>query len=248
MTSSVVITGCLGGIGSKLVEAFHRESWNVIGIDRKGSGVSTGQYGHVIEADIADFSADSDALDALGKEVRACSEGRPLCALINNAAVQNLGPLGELTTPQIVESMHVNLIAPMLLAREFLPELRKNEGSIVNIGSVHAQATKPGFAAYATSKAALHGMTRALAVDLGPQINVNTLAPAATGTAMLLAGFEGQEGALADLEDVHPLKRIASPEEIAQLALFLTSQKARFVTGATFFADGGILSRLHDPV
>lgn len=248
MKSSVIITGCLGGIGSKLVEAFHQEGWIVIGIDRKGSGGSSGHDVHIIEADIADLSADGEALGALGQKVRACAEGSQLCALINNAAVQILGPLGELSTPQIVESMHVNLIAPMLLAREFLPELHQNEGSIVNIGSVHAQATKPGFAAYATSKAALHGMTRALAVDLGPQINVNTLAPAATGTEMLLAGFEGQEEAFAELEDVHPLKRIASPEEIAQLALFLTSQKARFLTGATFFADGGILSRLHDPV
>jgi len=91
-------------------------------------------------------------------------------------------------------------------------------------------------------------MTRALAVDLGPHINVNTLAPAATGTAMLLAGFEGQEEAFSQLEEVHPLKRIASPDEIAGLALFLVSEKARFVTGTTFFADGGILSRLHDPI
>jgi NAD(P)-dependent dehydrogenase (short-subunit alcohol dehydrogenase family) len=248
MSSSVIITGCLGGIGSKLVEAFHQEGWNVIGIDREGERAEDDQIGHVIEADIADLSAHSAALTTLGAEVRARADGAPLCALINNAAIQNLGPLAKLTTPQIVESMHVNLIAPMLLAKEFLPELNENEGSIVNIGSVHAQATKPGFAAYATSKAALHGMTRALAVDLGPHINVNTLAPAATSTAMLLAGFEGQEEALAELEDVHPLKRIASPEEIAQLALFLTSEKARFVTGATFFADGGILSRLHDPV
>lgn len=248
MPSSVIITGCLGGIGSKLVEAFEKEGWNVIGIDRKGAAGSTGQHGHVIEADIGELCDDSEALAALGTKVRGCADEAPLCALINNAAVQNLGPLGELSAAQIRESMHVNLIAPMLLAKEFLPEMRENEGSIVNIGSVHAQATKPGFSAYATSKAALHGMTRALAVDLGPHINVNTLAPAATGTDMLLAGFEGEKEALAKLEDVHPLKRIASPEEIAQLALFLTSQKARFVTGATFFADGGILSRLHDPV
>jgi NAD(P)-dependent dehydrogenase (short-subunit alcohol dehydrogenase family) len=73
------------------------------------------------------------------------------------------------------------------------------------------------------------------------------LAPAATATTMLKESFAGNEKALAELEGVHPLKRIADPDEIARIALFLASKDSSFLTGATIFADGGILSRLHDP-
>jgi NAD(P)-dependent dehydrogenase (short-subunit alcohol dehydrogenase family) len=144
--------------------------------------------------------------------------------------------------------MKVNAIVPFMLTKSFLPELKQASGSVVNIGSVHAQATKPGFIAYTTSKAALHGLTRALAVDLGPGVRINTLAPAATATEMLKAGFEGNPVGYGALEKVHPAGRIAEPEEIARIALFLVSEDAEFITGATLFADGGILSRLHDPV
>ena len=94
----------------------------------------------------------------------------------------------------------------------------------------------------------MHGLTRALAVDLGPKVRVNTLAPAATATPMLMAGFKGREEAFKNLEGCHPAGRIATPEEIAKIAVFLMSEDADFITGATLYADGGVLSRLHDPV
>jgi NAD(P)-dependent dehydrogenase (short-subunit alcohol dehydrogenase family) len=100
---------------------------------------------------------------------------------------------------------------------------------------------------YATSKAALVGLTRALAVDLGSRVRVNAINPAAVATPMLLDGFKGKEALYAALGGMHPLGRIAEPAEIAQVALFLASRKAAFITGAAFDVDGGILSRLHDP-
>jgi len=119
-------------------------------------------------------------------------------------------------------------------------------GCVLNIGSVHANATKPGFVSYATSKAALHGLTRALAVDLGERCRVICLAPAATETDMLRAGFEHNPGGLEQLASMHPLNRLATPQEIARLAVVLASE-AQFCTGSTVYADGGVLSRLHDP-
>ena len=148
----------------------------------------------------------------------------------------------------MLDSLTVNTAVPYALVKAFVADLEKSEGAVINIGSVHAQATKPQFLAYATSKAALHGLTRALAVDLGPKIRVNTLAPAATETPMLKAGFENDQKSYAALKDAHPLKRMASPDEIARLALFLASRDANFLTGATIYADGGVLSRLHDPI
>ena len=248
MKKSVLITGCNGGIGEALVSAFADNGWRVIGVDRTGAVPASTQSGGVVAADIGDFANNSAALSAFGKSVRERINDAPLCAVINNAAVQNLGRLNVLSAADIVETMQVNVIAPMLLVKEFLPELVQNTGAVVNIGSVHAQATKPEFSAYATSKAALHGLTRALAVDLGPKIRVNTLAPAATETPMLKAGFEGKPEALQALKDVHPLQRIADPEEIARIAIFLASKDSAFISGATIYADGGVLSRLHDPI
>ena len=200
-----------------------------------------------IQTDIGEFLSDPEALSRFAARTRDFAGERPLRCLVNNAAVQYLAPLQDLEVSAVIETLNVNLIAPFLLAKEFLPELAAGGGSIVNIGSVHAQATKPAFAAYATSKAGLHGLTRALAVDLGPRVRVNTLAPAATATKMLMAGFADNEEAFAALEKVHPLRRIAEPAEIAHLAVFLASDQAAFLTGSTLFADGGVLSRLHDP-
>jgi NAD(P)-dependent dehydrogenase (short-subunit alcohol dehydrogenase family) len=118
---------------------------------------------------------------------------------------------------------------------------------VVNIASVHAQLTKPGFAAYATSKSALVGLTRSLAVDLEGVVRVNCISPGATGTPMLVAGFEGREEALSQLGQCHPLGRIAAPEEVARVAVFLASDDASFIDGAVLDVDGGIGARLHDP-
>lgn len=245
MKRAVLITGCNGGIGAALVRRFADAGWSVIGVDRTGAPAPGAT--RVIAADIGEICDDDKKLAAFAMQVRAALGDAPLGAIVNNAAVQILGSVAELSARDFAMTMRVNVAAPYAIVRAFLAELQAAEGAVINIGSVHAQATKPGFAAYATSKAALHGLTRALAVDLGPSVRVNTLAPAATATTMLKAGFDGNEEAFAALEDVHPLKRIAEPDEIARIALFLASPDAAFITGATIYADGGILSRLHDP-
>ena len=246
---SVLITGCAGGVGRQLCAAFAEAGWRVIGVDVLASPDKPVEGAHtVVTADIGAFTQDEAVLNAFGENVRAACEDAPLSALVNNAAVQRLGALDRLDAADIVETMNVNVIAPMLLSKLFLSDLKAAKGAILNIGSVHAQSTKPEFSAYATSKAALHGLTRALAVDLGPDVRVNALAPAAVGTEMLKDGFKGNPEGLKQLEAWHPAKRIAEPQEIAKLALFLVSPEAAFVTGSVFYADGGILSRLHDPV
>ncbi len=242
MTKAVLITGASGGIGSAMVKAFAGAGWRVIATDKKGQNGDA-----FIAEDIGVFATDAARLDDFAKKVRANLDGAPLASLVNNAAVQRLGRLDKLNAGAIAETFNVNVVAPMLLTKTFLPELEAARGAIVNIGSVHAQSTKQEFSAYATSKAAIHGLTRALAVDLGPKVRVNTLAPAAVETPMMRAGFEGKEDALKELENAHPAGRIATPEEIAKIAVFLASDDAAFMTGSTVYADGGVLSRLHDP-
>lgn len=243
---SVLITGASGGIGAALCKQFLDKGYNVIGTGSRVRESSDPSYSY-IRADLQELTLDPLALKNFSEQVRAACIGAPLKVLINNAAAQILGDTKAITSAIMQASFAVNVNAPFILTQTFLRELEDNKGCVLNIGSVHAQATKAGFIAYTTTKTALHGLTRALAVDLGGRVRVNTLAPAATATPMLLAGFEGKEEAFAELASMHPLGRIAEPSEVSEAAFFLCSDQAKFITGSTFYVDCGILSRLHDP-
>lgn len=244
---AVFITGIAGGIGAALGAAYKLAGWRVIGSGRKAPDLSICDV--FVQADLNALATDDAVLSQVVGDVRAGLGGATLSALVNNAAAQILAPTEALTAEDWQRTLNVNLTAPFRLSQAFLPELEASEhGTILNIGSVHAQSTKPDFAAYATSKAALHGMTRALAVDLGKRVRVVCLAPAAISTPMLMAGFEGREEEFKSLEACHPAERIGQPDEVAEAALFLTGPHAGFATGTTFWLDGGVLSRLHDPV
>lgn len=241
-----LITGASGGIGTALCAAYKSAGWHVIATGRATLQNNTICDDYVC-ADLTELVRDPLAMPAFAKAVRAVLKDAPLGSLINNAALQVLGRTDDLSMDDVKRSFDVNVIAPFALIKEFLPELRQESGTVVNIGTVHAQSTKSSFVAYATSKTALHGLTRSMAVDLGPDIRINTLAPGATATPMLMAGFEGQPDAFAALSEAHPLGRIAAPAEIAKAALFLSGKDSSFMTGATVYVDGGVLSRLHDP-
>src|SRR3546814_12556239 len=137
---------------------------------------------------ISDWSSDVCSSDL---------DERPIMALVNNAAVQRLAKTSAVTMADWDESITVNLTAPMRLSQALLPELAANDGIILNIGSVHAGATKKKFVSYATSKAAIHGLTRALPIDQGPDIRVVCPAPAAVSSPMLPPRSVGQDEALA---------------------------------------------------
>ena len=128
-----------------------------------------------------------------------------------------------------------------------LPELEKARGAVVNISSIHEKLTKAGFVAYSTSKTALSGLTRAMAVDLGARVKVNAICPAAIKTPMLAAGFEGRADAFDALHQAHPGGRIGLPEEVAHLARYLIAEAPAFLNGSCLGLDGGIAGRLHDP-
>jgi NAD(P)-dependent dehydrogenase (short-subunit alcohol dehydrogenase family) len=200
-----------------------------------------------IDIDLYRFCADPPYRTESLQGLRGAIEGPGLDVLINNAAVQVLRGTTELSYSDWQQTLNINLIAPFLLTQGLLQDLELGRGSVINIGSVHGELTKPGFVAYATSKSAIAGLTRAMAVDLGPQLRVNTISPAATSTPMLRAGFEGRSEALRALGAVHPLGRIAEPEEIARVALFVASPAASFMSGCNVPVTGGISSRLHDP-
>ena len=242
---AALITGAAGGIGSALVTAFKAAGYHVIATD-----LATPASHHAdcfVEADLEPVAQSDAALAAFRKAVESGLGGHQLAVLVNNAAAQILGPTAAITGAAWDRTLAVNLTAPLRLAQTFLSALEAAKGTVLNIGSVHAQATKAGFVAYATSKAAIHGLTRALAVDLGACVRVICLAPAAVATPMLRAGFEGMPEAYAALAAAHPAGRIAEPGEVARAATSIVEDPFLFATGAVFYLDGGILSRLHDP-
>lgn len=239
----VLITGAAGGIGQALCREFKKNGYLVIATDRvEPSGLGCDRF---VKTDLQSLCRDEGSLQKFVAEVEIPETG--LTVLVNNAAVQILNRTPEISRQNWYDTLDVNLLAPFLLTQAFLPVLEKAGGSVINIASVHAVATKPGFVCYATSKAALVGLTRALAVDLEGRVRVNAVNPAAVATPMLREGFRGREERLATLAGMHPIGRIAEPEEVARAVAFLSSSEASFITGATLNVDGGILSRLHDP-
>ena len=244
MQRTSVITGALGGIGSALCKVFTDAGYRVLATDRKQGDCSCDEF---LCEDIRYFCEESNRLAAFIEHCVRFTGDAGLHVLINNAAVQILNHVQEIDEQQWKETLQTNLLAPFYLTKSLLPQLSRAHGSVVNIASIHALSTKPRFVTYATSKAALVGLTRAMAVDLGPKLRVNAISPAATATPMLLSGFGKSANKLAELSGKHPLGRIATAEEVAHAALFLASEAAAFISGATLSVDGGISARLHDP-
>lgn len=250
MDKIVLVTGAAGGIGVGLVESLSAAGWSVLASD----GPFASPPSHVVKlckawisADLGTFSHDSRQLEEFKSSILSVTSGAGLAAIVHNAALQRLGLFSQLATRDWHETLEVNLIAPVLINRALLPHLSKQDGSIVHIGSIHSQLTKPGFTAYATSKAALTGLTRAMAVELGGSVRVNAIEPAAIATPMLQAGFADSPELKVKLEAFHPTGSIGSPADVARAVLFLLDPANTFINGCVLPLSGGIHCRLYDP-
>ena len=201
---------------------------------RLGPGVHFAQGNVTIAADI------TRALD------QATAKFGPVTGLVNNAGRNSYADPVTMTEEQWDAVFDVDLKAAWLCARAVLPGMiAARAGAIVNVASVHANMTYPGFFPYAAAKSGLVGMTRSLALDMGPhQIRVNALSPGYTETALVAEFFAKSDPALHQtVLDTHPMKRIARPAEIANCICFLLSDEASFVTGANWVVDGGLTAR-----
>ncbi len=243
---TALITGASGGIGTALCSAFVAAGYQVIATDvvAPTNAIDGCTF---VAVDLNQFCVDDTARSNGVKELHVAMGMRRLDVLINNAATQIVKPTAQLTPADWSQTLNINLVAPFLLAQAFLPDLAAVNGSIVNISSIHATLTKPEFVAYATSKAGLVGLTRALAVELGARVRVNAICPAAIATPMLLAGFADNTDGFRKLGEYHPTKCIGDPADVAKAALYLASSDSSFLNGAVIGLDGGVASCLHDP-
>lgn len=246
MKQTAIITGAMGGIGRSLCDVFAERGYQVIGVDKLPR--AEGFVHDFVQYDIATLHTVPNAFEEFRQQVMELTGDNDLRVLVNNAAVQVVKNTDDLNWEDWELTFGTNVFAPFFLVRAFLPELRRSSGCVINMGSIHARLTKAEFTAYSTSKGALVSLTRAMALDLAPEVRVNAILPAATDTPMLRAGFADNPDGFRLLGEYHPLKRIALPEEVAKVAIFLSSEESSFVTGSTIWVDGGIGGVLNDPV
>lgn len=243
---TALITGANGTIGQALCVAFSDAGWRVVGTDQHVSAEFT--VGFYISMDCIRLCQDLAYSQKIISRLKEELSNTGLNVLINNAATQIVSPIEELSINDFHTTLDVNLLAPFLLTKNLLTNLQDAGGSIINITSIHAHLTKPNFTAYATSKAALEGMTRSLAVELGGRVRVNAISPAAISTPMLEAGFNENEKGLSELASFHPSGTIGTTQDITDAALYLAHAEGAYLNGTIIGIDGGIGSRLFDPV
>jgi len=193
----------------------------------------------VLIADLADRATPAalagEALAALGH----------VDVLVNNAAIAHRSPTTVIDADLVDRLLAVNVRAPLLLIAALVPAMTEHGGgSIVNLSSVSGVVGTPRRAPYAASKGALDAATRSLAVELGPVgIRVNSVAPGVVDTD-LWARNKLVPGVVEGIEAMTPLRRWAQPDDIADVVAFLAADAARFVTGETICADGGMARTL----
>lgn len=243
---TVLVTGAAGGIGRTLVQKFLDAGYSVLALDKKSVNVSLPGCTE-LAVDLQKMVFDDDSVSHAVSQIIRWLDGRPLDVLVNNAAIQIVGGVREATLTDWRCSLDVNLLAPFLLTQQLLKPLEAARGCVVNVSSIHARLTKPGFVMYATTKAALSGLTRAMAVDLGGAVRVFGIEPAAIETPMLVEGISGDETKRRALDACHPIGRIGWPVEVAHLAVTLAGRGFDFLHGECISLDGGVGARLRDP-
>ena len=239
---TALITGASSGIGEAIARRFAAEGYRVLSAQRRPAPV-----GESLSADLLQ----PGAAQAVMAQVRALTDR--LDVVVNNAGLMLEGTAEESSEADWQAQMDLNLSLPFLLIREALPLLRQNGGgAIVNIGSVEGLAANPRHPAYAASKAGLHGLTRAIAVDEGPRgVRCNAVAPGWIDTPLNLDFIDSLTGDTAafhaGLKDIHPVGRTGRPEEVAELVYWLSSDQAGFMTGQVLTLDGGRTAKLSLP-
>ncbi|GAB4284002.1 MAG: SDR family oxidoreductase [Roseovarius sp.] len=234
-----LVTGASSGIGAAVAAQLAEGGARVFSAQR-GPGP-----GEAIAADLADRAAPARIVAQIG-----AAAGR-LDILVNNAGVMREGTVEETSLEDWDLQIGVNLTAPFLLIRAAMPMLRAARGAIVNVGSIEGLGNNPRHPAYGAAKAGLHGLTRAVAVDAGPDgVRCNAVAPGWIDTPLnedFIAAMPDPAAFRREIGGIHPLRRTGRPEEVARLICWLASEEASFVTGQVYTIDGGRMAQLSLP-
>ena len=247
--STAIVTGAAKGIGRAVAEVLAADGIRVAVVDiDSAEGQQTVERindGHgesvFVEADVSTSAgaelASQQAKQALGR----------ISILVNNAGIQRYGNVVEMPEDEWDKVLSTNLKSVFLMSKFCVTHiLEQGSGAIVNVASVQGLAAQKGVAAYSASKGGTIALTRAMAVDFAPQIRVNCVLPGSVDTPMLRTAAnlfaDVPEDAVEKWGNMHPLGRVAQPEEIARVVAFLAGPGASFMTGAAILVDGGLLS------
>lgn len=235
-----LITGGRSGIGRAVARRLHREGAQVFTAQRQ-----VDEEFPFITADFSDPESARDVITTLIEQT-----GR-LDILVNNAGVMQENVIEELSLADWQLHLNVNLTTPFLLTKYALPHLRETHGNIVNVGSIEGLGSNPHHAAYCASKAGLHALTRATAIDHGHEhIRCNAVAPGWIDTELnreFIDNVANPESFHQEIGKIHPVGRTGKPEEVAALIAFLASDDAQFITAQVYTVDGGRMAKLSLP-
>jgi NAD(P)-dependent dehydrogenase (short-subunit alcohol dehydrogenase family) len=242
---AALVTGATSGIGRATALRFAAEGArlalvgrNVEGLERV-AGECRGRGGEVL-AISADVTSEEDARRAVERTAETFGA---LDVLVNAAGILSNGTVETTTLGAWDEMLNVNLRSVFHLTQLALPHLERRPGNVVNVSSVTGLRAFPGVLAYCVSKAGVDQLTRCAALELAPKgVRVNAVNPGVVVTEVHRRAGMSEEKYAAFLEhstETHPLGRVGTPEEVAELILFLASDRAAWITGATYSVDGG---------
>ncbi len=237
---TIVISGASGGIGIAISKAFYNEGYNVVLLYNKNKKSLEDEFSLSDKRVLmlkGDLSKESDVLK-IKEEVY--STFNSVDVIVNNAGISLVKFFDETTCEEWDNVFDVNVKSAFMLTKAFLPDMiNKKSGNIINISSMWGISGASMEVCYSASKAALIGMSKALAKEIGPSgINVNVVAPGVIDTRM--NNHLSTEDMEALIEET-PINRIGTPEDVANAVLFLCDKKASFITGEVISVDGGFI-------
>lgn len=238
----IIVTGGVKGIGLAAVEVFVREGANVsiLDIDPVGEVLAAQFSGKIlfINCNVANAKSVEESV------AKAISKFGEVDVLVNNAGINRYATVTQTTEEEWDFVMNVNLKSAFLAAKHAIPSMqKKGVGVVINVSSVQAFVSQSQVAAYTTSKTAMLGLTRSIAVDYGPEIRCVAVCPGSVNTPMLQNAINESpdpEAVMRECEDMHLVKKVGDPKEVAEFIAFLASSKASFITGQAYRIDGGL--------
>lgn len=233
------IAARLGDAGAVVIVADLNRPSATLG--EQGGSSATGAVPEWVELDVTSSPSVNDCIDTIVER-----HGQ-LDIVVNNAGIMFEEDVDGHSQESWQRMLDVNLTGPFLVSRAATPHLKMSRGVIVNVGSIEGFSCNPGHAAYAASKAGVHGLTAALAVDLGPHgIRANAVAPGWIDTELNSAFVErhpDRDEVVRQLGALHPVGRIGAPSDVGDVVVWLASDESRFVSGQVITIDGGRLAK-----